>query len=173
MNALMNPVDELTTDIGQYEIEVRRDGVLVDSFTCKNLLTQEGVAHKNSVAFAGGAAQTLWYIGLFTGNYTPLVTVTAATISTLSTEAVAYTPANRVQWVPVNDLVGLAVNNNASPAVFKLTADQTFYGAFLVSSNVRNGTTGVLMSASRFPAARTYYSGDEISIKYSLTVINA
>lgn len=137
------------------------------------MITQEGVAYKNLASFAGGAQQTQWYIGLFTGNYTPLESVTAATIAGLATEAVAYTPANRVQWVPVNDMVGLQVNNNASPAEFTLTADQTFYGAFLVSSNVRNGTTGVLMSASRFPSARTYYSGDVIRIKYSLTVINA
>ena len=157
---------------GDWEIEVYRDGNLLETIEFGNLLTREGVDHRNTVTFMGGAANTLWYVGLFEGNYTPTETATAATIASLATETTAYTSATRVAWTPTLDSVNMEINNTASPAEFTLNADKLLYGAFLISSNVKGGTAGVLMSAARFSAPRQYYSGDVFKVKYRLKNIN-
>lgn len=157
---------------GIFEVDVYRDGKLVESFEAGNLLTREGVDHRNSVTFMGGAANTLWYVGLFEGNYTPAETATAATIAALSTETTAYTSATRVAWTPALDSVNMEISNTASPAPFTLNANKLLYGAFLISSNVKGGTAGVLMSAAAFATARQYYSGDVFNVKYRLKNIN-
>ena len=158
---------------GIFEIDVYRDGKFLESFEFGNLLTREGVDHRNSVTFMGGAANTLWYIGLFEGNYTPTDAATAATIAALSTEATAYSSPTRVTWTPTLDSVNMEIHNTASPAEFTLTADKLLYGAFLISSNVKGGTAGVLMSVARFSAPRQYYNTDVFNIKYRLKNINA
>jgi hypothetical protein len=60
----------------------------------------------------------------------------------------------------------------ASLATFTInnTAPMVIYGAALLSSNVKGGTTGTLASAGRFDASRTLYDNDVFQIGYRLTL---
>ena len=43
-------------------------------------------------------------------------------------------------------------------------------GSALLTNNVRGGTTGVLISASRYPVARTFQNGDIFDVGYRLSL---
>ena len=54
-----------------------------------------------------------------------------------------------------------------------MNASITVYGAFLVSTSTKSGTTGTLLAASRFTSARAVVSSDQLLITYTLTAADA
>ena len=53
-----------------------------------------------------------------------------------------------------------------------MNAPKVIYGAFIVSSNVKAGNTGVLLSIARFSTAKTLDVGTEFSLAAGLTLIS-
>lgn len=152
---------------GEYFHSVNQGPVGVDS----NLLTDEGMQHLFNVTLLAATPHTLWYLALYSGNYTPLVTLTAATFPATATEITStsegYTGSTRPQWVGVINASDYA-DNLASRASYTIaTASSiTVYGAALVSSATRGDTTGHLMSATKFTTARVLYNADTFSLGY-------
>lgn len=134
-----------------------------------NLMPVEGLNHTLSVTFAGGSQVATWYVGLFEGNYTPLSTDTMATFPASSTECTAYDESVRQTWVESTPAAG-ATTNSASKAEFTMSATKTVYGAFISSSSVKGGTSGVLASAAKFSAAKDVDDGDILRVTASISM---
>lgn len=155
-----------------YLIEVVKDGVIVDSEVCRNLLPVEGANHLISVALKGGAQVPTWYIGLFEGNFTPNVNDVAATLPALATECVAYAGATRGAWVPGAVAAG-GVDNSASRTEFTFTANKTVYGGFMSSAPAKGAVTGALISLVRFSSPRVLDIDSILRVTAGFTLISA
>lgn len=158
---------------GKFQIQHIRDGKVIDEFESKNIVVNQGLNYVLNTALDGLAEQTAWYIGIFSGNYVPLATDTAATIAASATESAAYTSATRPVWTPpAGGSTAQEIDNSASKATYTMNASATIYGAFLVSSNTINGTTGVLFAASQFSAPRSVVTNDQLLITYAVSAIS-
>jgi hypothetical protein len=152
---------------GVWDVEHVRDGKVIDRWTDKNIITNEGLTNILDVHFNAGTQITTWYIGLFEGNYTPVAGVTAATITSASTECTAYDETTRVEYDEANP-ASQSVTNSASKATFTINATKTIYGAFLVSASAKSATSGVLFSASRFGSSKSVVDDDQLLVTYTI-----
>lgn len=151
---------------GFFHVEHFRENELIDEFNTENLVVNEGLDHVlNTVLHAGGQITT-WYLGLFEGNYTPTSALTAATVTASSTESTAYDETTRQEYVEAASS-GQSVTNAASKATFTMNATKNIYGAFLVSASAKSATTGTLMSAARFSAAKAVVAADQLLLTYT------
>lgn len=157
---------------GVFEHELIRDGVSLGVMRDPNIVVNEGLNSILSVVFNAGTQITAWFVGIFEGNYTPVATDTAANITANSTESTAYDEATRVAWVEAAPS-GQSITNAASKATFTMNATKTIYGAFLASASAKSATTGTLMAASKFAAARSVVDNDQLLITYALSAADA
>lgn len=141
---------------------------VVDEFEESNLVVNEGLNALLDIMFHGSTQITTWYLGIFEGNYTPLATVTAATIASASTECTAYANSTRPEYVEGSSS-SQVITNSANRASFVFNATKTIYGAFLVSSSTKSGTSGTLFSASQFGSSKAVVSSDELLLTYQFT----
>ncbi len=153
---------------GMFIGEHIRDGEVIDAWEDSNLVVNEGLNSLLSVYFNGGTQITTWYLGVFEGNYTPVATVTAATITSASTECTTYAASTRVAFDEAAPAAQV-ISNSASRASFVFNATKTIYGAFLVSASAKSATTGTLFSAARFSSSKAVVNGDELLLTYSFT----
>lgn len=157
---------------GVFNGQIVRDGEVIDEFDCENLVVNQGLNSLLDVYLGGSTQIPTWYLGLFQGNYTPVATITAAAIASTATECVDYDEANRATFVPAN-AASQSITNAADRATFTFNNTRTIYGAFLVSSSVKNGTTGVLFSAARFGTAKNVVDDDQLLLTYSFSAASA
>lgn len=157
---------------GVYDVQHRRNGELLSHDISSNIIVAEGLTHLLGVAVAGVTQVNPWYVALFEGNVTPAGSLTAATFTATTTECTAYDEAARVAYVEGTVAAG-AVDNAASRAVFTMNATKTIYGGALLSVSTKSSTSGVLLSAARFPSARAVVDDDELSVKFSLALTSA
>ena len=153
---------------GEYTGQIIREGVIIDEWTDSNLVVNEGLDALNNIMFFASTQITAWYLGLFEGNYTPVATVTAATITAASTETTAYASATRPAYTAVASATQTETNA-AARASFIFNATKTIYGAFMVSSSAKGGTGGTLFSAARFAAQKSVVNLDELLLTYTFT----
>lgn len=151
---------------GKFHGQIVRDGRVIDEWEDTNLVVNEGLNHILNTVFHAGTPVTTWYLGLFEGNYTPAATVTAATISSASTECTAYDEATRQEYVEAA-ASSQSITNAASKATFTINATKTIYGAFLISNSTKSGTSGTLMSAARFGSAKAVADDDQLLLTYT------
>lgn len=153
---------------GHFNVQHVRQGEIIDEFTCPNLVVNEGLDALLNIMFHGDTQIATWYIGLFEGNYTPVATVTAATITSASTECTAYDEATRQEY---NEAAASSqsITNSANKATFTFNATKTIYGAFLVSLSTKSGTTGTLFSAARFSSSKAVVDDDQLLLTYTLS----
>ena len=157
---------------GFFEGQIVRDGKVIDEFSDHNLVVNEGLDAILNIMFHGSTQITTWYIGLFEGNYTPVATVTAATIVAAATECTAYSQSTRQAYDEAASS-GQSITNSASRATFTFNASKTIYGAFLTSLATKSGTTGTLLSAAKFGTSKSVESGDELLLTYTFTAASA
>lgn len=153
---------------GVFQGQLIRAGKVIDEFEDHNLVVNEGLNSLLGVMFDGATQITSWYLGIFEGNYTPVATVTAATIVSAATECTAYTSGTRPEYVEAAPS-SQSITNSASRASFVFNAAKTVYGAFLISNPAKSATTGTLFSAARFGTAKTVESGDELLLTYTFS----
>lgn len=143
-----------------------------------NLLTTEGLNHMLDVVLHGTTQVGTWYFGLFSGNVTVLATWTAANFTSNATEITSntegYSETNRQAFVEAAASAG-STNNTSNKAAFTIaTASSiTVWGAGMLSSATKGGTTGTLLSASKFAAARTLYDTDVFNLGYTITLTSS
>lgn len=142
-----------------------------------NLLPTEGLAHLLNVALGSTAKPTGYFLALFSGSASPAANWTAASFAAAASEIVSltegYTSATRPAWTPANTATGAIDNLGAVATVTIATASQlNVTGAAMLTTNARGGTTGALVSATKYAAARVFQNGDTYDIGYrvSLTV---
>ncbi|ENX02615.1 hypothetical protein F900_01061 [Acinetobacter modestus] len=141
--------------------------------TC-NLVVNEGLAHLLNVAMGSKAKAAGYYLALFSGATAPAANWTAANFAAVSSEIVSltegYTNATRPQWTPTDTTTNQIDNFAATATVTIATSSQlNVTGAALLTNNVRGGTSGTLISASKYSAARTFQDGDVYDIGYRLS----
>jgi len=137
-----------------------------------NLMPVEGLNHMLSVTFAGGSQVATWYVGIFEGNYTPLSTDTMATFPGSATESTAYSESTREAFVESTPASG-STSNSANKAEFTMNASKSIYGAFISSSSVKGGVSGVLASAAKFSAKKDVDSGDILRVTASMAMTSS
>jgi hypothetical protein len=157
---------------GFFTIEHVRQGEVIDKWEDHNLVVNEGLDYLLDVAFHGASQVTTWYIGLFEGNYTPVNTLTAATVAAAATESTAYDETTRQEYVE-SASSGQQTTNSASKAAFTINATKSIYGAFLASASAKGATTGKLLSASRFSAAKAVVAADQLLLTYTFAATSA
>lgn len=153
---------------GKFHGQIVRDGRVIDEWEDSNLVVNEGLNSLLDIYFHGGTQVSTWYLGLFEGNYTPVASVTAATITSASTECTAYDEATRQEF---NEAAASSqsITNSANKATFTFNATKTIYGAFLVSNSTKSGTSGTLFSAARFSSSKAVVDDDQLLLTYTFT----
>jgi hypothetical protein len=156
---------------GTYHVECVRDGVVIWSEECPNVVTTEG---KNAMLdkFLGlGAAYAAIAIGLHTtvGN-------AASTYATPSpqVESVVYSNANRP--TPAFAAASAGSKSTSAAAAFTINGSATITGAFMalgaagVTTKSDTAATAVLLSSGTFSASRAVINGDTLNVTYSLAL---
>jgi hypothetical protein len=134
----------------------------------ENLVVNAGLNHILSVVLAAGTQVTSWFVGLMDASPT---VAAADTMSSHSgwTEADDYSESNRQAFTP-GSVASQSVDNSASRATFSINASVTVGGAFLTSSNTKNGTSGTLFAGGAFSGGnRALISGDTLRVQATYT----
>lgn len=140
-----------------------------------NLIPSAALEYILDAALGGVAAQSAWYLALYSGAYTPVPGLTAATFASAATEIVSategYSEVTRRPW-NATAAVGGAKDNVTDRAAFsiKTASSLTIRGAALISSSTKGGTSGILVSASRFTNDRVEYDGNVFNLGYRARV---
>ena len=140
-----------------------------------NLVVNEGLAHILNVALGATAKPAGYFLALFSGAASPQANWTAAGFSAVAGEVVSmtegYTSPTRPAWTPGVAATNSIDNMAAVATVTIATAGQiNVTGAAMLTSSGRGSTTGVLVSATRYAAARTFQNGDTYDIGYRLSL---
>ncbi len=142
--------------------------------TTGNLVVNEGLTHLLNVALGSKAKASGYYLALFSGATAPAANWTAANFASVASEIVSmtegYTNATRPAWTPANTSTN-SIDNFASVASLTIATAATLNvtGAAMLTNSVRGGTTGTLISASKYAAARTFQNGDVYEVGYRLS----
>lgn len=143
-----------------------------------NLIVSEGILYLLEAGLGTNTTIGTWYLALYTGNATPTAAWTAANFASNATESTnnadGYSESTRQTWVAGAAAAG-KIGNLASRADFTIATPTTVtvYGAGLLSSNVKGGTTGTLVSASRFATERTLNDTDVFSLGYEVELTDS
>lgn len=148
------------------------DGKVRDSWTQHNLMPTEGLNHVIGVTLKGVAAIANWFVGVYSGNYTPVAGDTAATFPGSATESSAYNEATRVALV-LGTVAAGAVDNTASKAEFTASGAVTLYGGFISSASAKGATTGTLLSAVKFTSPKTLAAAEVLRVTAGFTFVSA
>lgn len=139
-----------------------------------NLVVDEGIAHILNTAFGSKPKTPKYYIALFSGATAPANNWKAENFAAVASEIVSgtegYTNATRPEWVST-DTNGNSIDNMVTAASLTIATSGTLTvtGAALLTSPTKGGTTGTLISASKYPVARTFQNGDIYEIGYRLS----
>jgi hypothetical protein len=166
LGKLTQPNDRLQFR-GRFDVDLFRSGQRIQRIGFPNAVTTTG---KNGIfdwAFRNQANPATWYIGLIdlAGFSATAVTDTMAAHPGW-TEFDDYTEATRQAWTTV-----AAVNaqiTNTTPATFNINATGGIRGIFVISDNVKLGTTGTLWTTGLFPTALSVVNTDQVKITYTV-----
>jgi len=154
-----------------YQLELIKDGVVVDAWQDTNVIPLEGIHHMFNGLMLGGAQVTQWYIGLYENNYTPSSSDEMATFPTLAGETTVYENASRHAFAAATPTGGV-ISNAGTPAEVAFTATRTIRGGFIASAALKGSTAGVLLSAVRFSSPRQVDAGSILRVTAGLQLIS-
>ena len=143
----------------------------------ENLIPTEGLAHILNVALGTTPKPASYHLALFSAAAQPAANWTAASFASTASEIVSmtegYSSATRPTWTPANTATN-SIDNMAAVAkvTMKTASSLTVQGAAMLTTSSKGGTTGALISASKYAAPRAFQDGDtyEIGYRISLTV---
>jgi len=182
---MSNDINQKLNLKGKFYFKHYREGKLICEESFDNLFMNESLVYALNSAFgvSVGGAPTPYsnlYIGLSQENRTWQATDAAATVNTVANEMQIYSPATRPAWAPValSDIGSIMLSSSGAEALFTIgdlsgTGGQTtVYGAFLISSNTKDGSgdaLATLIAGNNFGASRILFSNDEFRVGYTLT----
>lgn len=159
---------------GLYTHSVNGEDLRKDS----NLIPAEGIAYILDAALGAGSQITSWYLAVFSGNVEPATNWTAANFTANASEIVSntegYSNATRPAWTPGAVSSGV-IGNISSKATFDIicTSAITISGAAMLSNNIKGGTNGTLVSATRFASERVVNNGDAFELGYEVELTDS
>lgn len=140
--------------------------------TIHNIMPYEGINHMLDVTLANAANHATWYIGLYSGNYTPVAADTMATFVASATELTTqYDEANRQEFVDGTIASG-AVDNVGNEATFTFNTTASVRGGFIASAQAKAATTGVLLSAVKFGSTKSMTDGASLVVTAGFTIVS-
>lgn len=160
---------------GVFKVEHIRNGAVIGTEVSDNIVVNEGLNHILDVALSAAAQNSVFYVGIYSNNYTPQATDVMATFAGVGVADEISTEVDetvRQTWVDAG-AAAQVISNTASPAVFTANTTVSAYGAFLSSDNVMGGTSGVLVAASKFAAVRNLLTTDTLNVTYTLNIADA
>lgn len=142
-----------------------------------NLITNEGLTHILNVSMGTTPKPAGYFLALYSAAAQPQGTWTAAQFSTTASEIVSltegYAGATRPEWKPTNTATQ-AIDNMAPTSVAKVTiktaGQLTVQGAAILTNSGKGSTAGVLISATKYAAARVFQDNDTYEIGYRLAL---
>lgn len=155
-----------------YDIERIVDGRVVDKFRAHNLVPIEGLNYLLSTAFKSGVAYSNFYIGLFEGNYTPIPDDKMATFPAAATELVAYQAGTRPALTLGDIDVGTVDNSLAKAEFVGTTNGKMAHGGFISTSPVKGASTGILLSAVRFPSPQPLNNAGILRVTAGFSIVS-
>lgn len=154
-----------------------RGGDLIHTQTSKNTFTTEGMARMQNIVFheTSKAAAKIWYVGLFKNNITPALGDTAAKLGAGNAygecqDADYSSPLTNRPVFNTEATTTAVISNVNAKAHFVMAASITVYGAFLVDTQPKTSSSGILMCAKRFGTPRAVIAADEIYVTYQITM---
>lgn len=149
------------------------NGILLRSWTERNLVTTEGLNHLLDAVFAADTQITTWYVAPFEDDHTPAAGDTYAVPG--FTECTAYGEASRVQWQQGGAAAGV-ITNSAIKASLTFNAVKTIYGAALVGGGTAAATKddqaggGTLFCESQFSGgSENVLNGSVLKVTIEIT----
>lgn len=149
-----------------------------DLEVCENLIPGQGVAFILDVALGATSKAAGFYLAPFSNAVNPAANWTAAsyaaTAGEITSQVEGYSEATRPAWSPAATSGGI-IGNLASLATFTIICSSTLNisGMGLLTSNVRGGTSGSLISASRYPSVRVVNNGDGFQVGYTVQLTDS
>lgn len=141
----------------------------------RNLLTDEGLTHMLAVVLGNAAKLSQWYLALYSGAISPAAGWTAANFAATANEIVSgtegYSETTRRVFQP-GTATSNTIDNTANKAAFTIVtaSSLTVQGAALLSDNVKGGTSGILVSATRFTTPRVLQNTDIYNVGYRVVL---
>jgi hypothetical protein len=165
-----NPVAESVDKMlkNRYKVEAFRDGKLLWTEEFDNLVVDVGLNDSLDKHLKGSAYTAAWYVGVVGATPTFAAADTMGGAHAGWTESSAYDEATR----PVLTLGAVAsksVDNSASKAVFTISGTVTLGGAFIVTTNNKGGTTGILYGGGAFSQNRALVDNDVLNVTITCT----
>lgn len=155
---------------GKFTItHLTKDREVVGVYEFENLVVDSGLNY--ILRLVAKQPQSDLYVGLFSGNYTPVAGDTLDTFPASASEFTGYSEASRPLW-SVAIPTGLTLTNTSAKAEFNVTSSGDIYGAFISTSPSKNGTVGTLYAAKKMTAAKAVTAGDILLVQYD-NVISA
>lgn len=149
-----------------------KDDRLIGEEKTHNLMPIEALDYMLSCTFKEGSQYPSFYVGLYEGIYTPQPLDVMATFPTLANELTAYTSSTRPLLV-LGDVADGNVDNSASETEFIGTTDgKVAVGGFISTAQAKGGTTGVLLSAVKFPTSKTLNSASRLEVLVAFQFIS-
>lgn len=159
--------------MGVFDVDHRRGGDLLCRTAGSNVITTEGLNHILDVVAHGSTQVNPWYVALFEGNVTPGSTLTGVTFASVTTESTAYDETTRVAFNEGAAAAGV-IDNASNRAIFTMNATKTIYGGGLLSiSGKGSSSASICLAAARFSTSRSVVDDDELSVRYTLTLVSA
>lgn len=144
-----------------------------------NLITKEGLVDVlNTYFISSKAKHPGFYLALFSGATAPAANWTAANFAAVANEITSmtegYTSATRPQFNPASATEQTYIDNltNTARLTIETSSQLNVTGTALLTNSARGGTTGVLISATKYAAARVFQNGDtyDVGYRFALTV---
>ena len=148
-----------------------------------NLIVGEGVMYILEAALGTNTTLATLYLAPYGNNVAPASTWTAANWDSFASEIDSgtngYSESVRQTWAAgaaTSIAGGAKIGNLASRAAHSIVttgSPLSIYGAALLSSNVKGGSAGTLISAVQFPAARIVNNSDVWELGYEVELTDS
>lgn len=144
-----------------------------------NKIPKEALIYFLRTGILNQSQLTAFYLALYSGAVNPQDNWTAANFSANANEIVSptegYSESTRPLWTPdsvaITEPIATNVNNLAT---YTIVASSTLNisGAALLSSSTKGGTSGTLISATRFDNVHTVNNGSTLQLGYEVELID-
>ena len=152
----------------RYVLEAFRDGKLLWVEDFDNLVVDVGLNDSLDKHLKGSGYTAAWYVGVVGATPTFAVGDTMGGAHAGWTEQTTYDESNR-PVLTLGTVASKSVDNSASKAVFTISGTVTLGGAFIVTTNNKGGTTGILYGGGVFSQNRALVDNDVLNVTITCT----
>jgi hypothetical protein len=151
-----------------FKVEAFRDGKLIWTEEFDNLVVDVGLNDSLDKHLKGSVYTAAWYVGVVGATPTFAAGDTMNGAHAGWTEQTTYDEATR-PVLTLGTVATKSVDNSASKAVFTISGNVTLGGAFIVTTNNKGGTTGILYGGGAFSQNRALVDNDVLNVTITCT----